>query len=748
MLNSLHCDGTGVREIPPSILWSDKLRTLSAQGAPLEGVPPEILAEYDCLEGLRAHFRDLGDSAQPLPDVKLLVLGNGRIGKTQICNRLRGLDFEKEAVSTHGIVVATHDFAPDTMLRMWDFGGQDLYHGAHALFLRTRSVFLVAWTLGAENTATHEYSGVTFRNRPLGWWLDFVRHAAGAESPVLVVQNQCDRPEDDAIRPPVRDETLGAFSFRRVLPYSAKNRRNQAALEEALQGAVSWLRGKQGEVLIGRGRLAVKREIEALQNADAGIAEPGQRRNRTMTTAAFEEMCARQNGAVSRPDLLLDYLHACGVVFFRRGLFQDQIILDQAWALEAIYTVFDRQRGWPHLRAQGGRFRGSLLEALVWGNYSEREQDLFLGMMRSCGICFELRPADYEKGVEAEYLAPDLLPPADEVAPRVRAQWDESAPGEERVLEFPFLHDGLMRGFLGRVGREAGDAAVYWKDGVCFYEDRTGSWAQVEQRHSDQPERWSGSLRLRTQRGRAAELLEICERWVHEAAERIGIACVDGPRRAGRAAAKTEAMGEPPPPEVSIVHPPRAKRTYAVSYGWRERDAQGRPWDARVEALCARAQELGIEVVRDLMRLENGMPISDFMSSLGRHDRVAVILSDKYLHSESCMFELSEIWRYCQREPEQLRAKVRAFVLPDAPIHTLRYKVAVTNHWLREFKEIGPAVAEALLGGGASASMLRQFNQLQAFAQVTSEVIGYIADTLRPGTLEDYVAWTFEEEGR
>ena len=35
----------------------------------------------------------------------MLVLGNGRIGKTQICRRLRGEDFQPDADSTHGITV-------------------------------------------------------------------------------------------------------------------------------------------------------------------------------------------------------------------------------------------------------------------------------------------------------------------------------------------------------------------------------------------------------------------------------------------------------------------------------------------------------------------------------------------------------------------------------------------------------------------------------------------------------------------
>jgi len=39
------------------------------------------------------------------------------------------------------------------------------------------------------------------------------------------------------------------------------------------------------------------------------------------------------------------YLDANGTVFHRPGLFHGRVVLDQGWALEAIYAVFDRVGG-------------------------------------------------------------------------------------------------------------------------------------------------------------------------------------------------------------------------------------------------------------------------------------------------------------------------------------------------------------------------------------------------------------------
>jgi internalin A len=150
----------------------------------IPGVPAEALSQSwgdDCLAAVRAHFQDLTAGQASATDVKLIVLGNGRVGKTQICRRLRGEDYDPDEPSTHGIRVtsaALGDGAEGVRLNIWDFGGQDLYHGTHALFLRTNAIFLLVWATETENAQEHEHQGITYRNQPLAYWLAYVRHLA------------------------------------------------------------------------------------------------------------------------------------------------------------------------------------------------------------------------------------------------------------------------------------------------------------------------------------------------------------------------------------------------------------------------------------------------------------------------------------------------------------------------------------------------------------------------------------------
>jgi internalin A len=173
-----------------------------------------------------------------------------------MCRRLRGENYDQRVESTHGILVTSAPLPQSkndagVQLQIWDFGGQDIYLGTHALFMRSRAIFAIVWILDAETTAEHRYGGIVFRNQPLAYWLDYVRHLGSSDCPVLIVQARCDTPEDEHVRPPASDEALAALPFRKLLHYSARLDRGRAALDEGLRQAADWLRERQGVAVIG-----------------------------------------------------------------------------------------------------------------------------------------------------------------------------------------------------------------------------------------------------------------------------------------------------------------------------------------------------------------------------------------------------------------------------------------------------------------------------------------------------------------
>ena len=711
-------------QIAPVELWEKpSLDCVYCSFAQIPGVPAELFLispGENALPKLRAHFRDLGPAPARMRDAKLMVLGNGRVGKTQLCRRLFGEGFEENADSTHGIVVrplpfdATPDGAPAT-LHVWDFGGQDIYHGTHALFLKARAIFLVAWTPAAEEAGEHAHDGVLFRNYLLPYWLSYVKTFGGTDAPLLVVQTQCDRGAVDAV--PLDEPgaaLLREFNTATTLHHSARTGRGHATLEEALADLYAQI----DQPLIGPGRAAVKARIEAMIADDAG-RPPAEKQHRTLPRAEFERMCD-EAGLISDPALFLRFLSDAGVVFHRPGLFGDAVILDQAWALEAIYAVFDRSATLPILRdAMGGRFTRSLLGRLLWdgAEYSEKEQKLFLSMMQACGMCFVHREAQPKLGIEAEYVAPDLLPEAPQ-----RGEWRDPLGEHRRVRRHALLPAALVRSVVAAVGAQAGERARYWRTGVYLFERELGARAVVEQEMTDD---LAGAIVIRTQDGRADELLARLDEIVArcEAGLDLQPVEVEGELPRARAAPKEEQ----PPLKVEAERP--ARELWYFSYAHEPNQRAGRP----VDAFCAAAERQGRKIFRDVEELPYGASIQDFMRhELAAGDRVFVWLTDAYLRSPYCMTELFELWRRAEGDAKRFYAQVRLVL--DVSIRMQSERLDYVKLWQAEkvaVDEIAPVVAQ--MEGPFAAKR----DAIHRFASQTWEILEFIGNHVAYGSFDE-----------
>ena len=504
-LKTLECRNLKISEFPRKLLFSEILKKLDLRGASIPGIPEEAFSSgkddhsYNCLRALRAHVLDLEVEAIPINSVKILVLGNGGVGKTQLCRHLAAEAFDPSVASTHGIAWRTITPASDgdATYYLWDFGGQDIYHSAHTLFMRTAAVFVVLWTPEQEALVASDNDDDPLQRRhPLTYWLNYVRTLGRPDSPVVLVQSQCDTPAQAVPVLPVDAALLQSFGCLSVCNFSARTRRGAASLKEALADANTYLRDRDGISSIGRGRHLVWQQLEAWRQADQQLPAP-QRLHRTLSQADFARLC-EQIGGVSSTDALLRFLHNKGVVFHSPGLFHNRILLDQSWALDAVYTVFERDSTYPLIKANDGRLWPSLLANTVWRKYEPEAQELFLSLMRTCGIVFPYREADADLGLEAEYLAPDLLPPrsSPQVGRQLQGRWQGSDPSLTLTYSYNFLHGGLVRALLCDLGNHAGDGGVYWRYGALVYDARQGCIALLEQQMENDR---AGSISIRFQ---------------------------------------------------------------------------------------------------------------------------------------------------------------------------------------------------------------------------------------------------------
>ena len=467
--------------------------------------------------------------------------------------------------------------------------------------------------------------------------------------------------------------------------------------------------------------------------ADAKLPS-GQRRHRTLTQAEFRQICAEAE-LKSEPEYLLDYLHRAGIVFYRSDIFKDRIILDQSWALDAIYAVFNRTESYHQLRRFGGRFTRSLLETLVWRDYARSDQELFLDMMRSCGVCFVRRKRDAKAGVEAEYIAPELLPRRKEIEREIAAQWDADTPIETQEYAYEFLHQGLIRAIIAEIGSEAGVSALYWRDGFCAYEETTRSRALIEQQMDEG--RWCGRIVVQTRGGRAQELLTRLCKLVDEQQNWIGLEAV---RSATKIPAPEEARSETTPLAFGAERSPTPR--FYVSYAWADTTDPER--EKIVDQACEEAEKRGTPIIRDKTTLKFGDSISKFMRAIGEGDRIFVVLSDKYLKSPFCMFELFEIWRNSRQDKAEFLRRVRIYTLGDAKIWKPVDRVRYGKYWKDQHEELRAAVDEAGLDVLGEED-LRSYKLMQDFASKVGDILALFANIVQPRSFDDLKTYGFDD---
>lgn len=194
-VSALPSEITHLTNLLPVSHWSSQTfhkTGLILESTPLVVPPPEVVAQS--IEAIRAFFVDREGGHEEQWISKLLIVGQGGVGKTSLLKRLRNEPFDPKQSSTHGLQVGPllldHPESNIVMtLNTWDFGGQEIYHATHQFFLSNRSLFLLVWN------ARNGYD-----EGRVQYWLDTIQ-ARAPDSPIILVATHTDqRPADIPFR--------------------------------------------------------------------------------------------------------------------------------------------------------------------------------------------------------------------------------------------------------------------------------------------------------------------------------------------------------------------------------------------------------------------------------------------------------------------------------------------------------------------------------------------------------------------
>ena len=394
-LRTLRLNDNQLTSLPREMAGLTNLHELDLDGNPLMSPPPEVVAQGT--EAVLAFFREQLKEGTPQWVSKLLLVGEGGVGKTQLLRALRGEPFEENAPKTPGIdirpVELEHPAADGVTMQLnaWDFGGQEIYHATHQFFLSERSLFLLVWN------ARHGYE-----QGKLYYWLDTIQ-AKAPDSPVLIVAAHADQHPASL---PLQDTQR---KYPQVLGHYEVSNRDGTGIPE--------LRERLREVAADLPLLGEEWPAAWFDAANAVRAIE----ERYVTPARLRETMA-QNGVMDKnARILAQWLHDLGdVLYFQDDEeLNDTVVLDPQWVTGYIYRVLENKAV---IERDGVFQREDMAE--VWADLDSHMQGHFLRLMERFDLSYRtLENRDISIVVECLSLDPpgEMEPGWDEISERTAA---------------------------------------------------------------------------------------------------------------------------------------------------------------------------------------------------------------------------------------------------------------------------------------------------------------------------------------
>ncbi|GGD28656.1 COR domain-containing protein [Hyunsoonleella pacifica] len=432
-LKKLNLSGNKITSLPKEFENLISLESLELEGNPIGRVPVEIASQG--VSGIINYYLSLGDNVQ-LYEAKLLIVGQGNVGKTFLMNRLIHNEIP-ETSTTEGIDINTWKIetksSPEFRINIWDFGGQEIYHSTHQFFLTKRSLYLLVWEA---RTDQHLIS--------FDYWLNVIRLLSN-NSPIILVLNKIDERITHIDEKSLKAKFKNIISFHQV---SAMSGQNIGKLTSEIGHEIDSL------PLIGdklpKVWLDIRTELESLES-------------NYISTEDYLFICNQKGLSNKRALFLSQYFHDLGVFlhFQDDNLLRNLVFLKPEWATNAVYKILDSKK----VIEREGEFDSQLLEHILY-EFEGEKRPYIVRLMKKFELCFEVD--------QDTYLIPELLSPE-------RREFDWNYKDNLRFeYHYDFMPAGIMARFIVRVRNMVHDR-TFWKNGVIIQRERTRALVMSDQ---------------------------------------------------------------------------------------------------------------------------------------------------------------------------------------------------------------------------------------------------------------------------
>jgi internalin A len=439
-LQKLYLNYNGITQLPPELGQLTQLRMLGLKDNPIS-LPPEILKQDRPWDILNYYFNNLWAGSRPLHEAKILLVGQGGVGKTSLVNRLLCDTYNEQEGKTEGIAINQWSVASatgDIRLNIWDFGGQEIMHATHQFFLTKRSLYLLVLDARqGEQESRVEY------------WLKLIQ-SFGGESPVLVIVNKSDEHRLDINRKGLQSKYESIKGFFNI---SCKTGKGLKELKPRIQSCINELPHVHDD--FPANWFSIKNQLGNMTEDYLSYEE-------------YQKMCQREGITDDTSQrTLIGFLHDLGIALNFRDSLHPQLdtnILNPEWVTKGVYSLLNNRT---LANRQGVLDMEKLNELLDSHRYPVNKQHLIIDIMEKFELCFAF---DEQR---RQFLIPELLPKEEP-----DLSWDN-----ENSLRFEYHYDVLPSSIMSRFIVRLHDKIwkkTYWHTGVVLTHDNNKSLIKAD----------------------------------------------------------------------------------------------------------------------------------------------------------------------------------------------------------------------------------------------------------------------------
>ena len=443
-LTYLNLSNNKLTDISEKIANMPSLSEIYLDENPFDMLPPEIVARG--INAIRNFYKEL-EEKDFLYEVKLLLVGQGRVGKTCLSEALindkyvlldsestEGININRWVIPKEEIVKINSKIQRDFQINIWDFGGQEIYHSTHQFFLTKRSIYLLVTESRKEDSHDDFF-----------YWLNIIK-LLGDSSPVILVLNKCDQPTKDLPFNEFKETFNNLVDFHKISLKEGYKERLES-FKNALKRIATNL-PHIGNPL-PKVWVDIRNELEKLKISGVNY----------ISESEYLDLCKKHYRKEESALFLSGYFHDLGVLLhFQDDIdLKDTIFLNHEWLTTGVYKILDD----PKVIEQNGRFTIEDVKR-IWAKdeYKYKIRELISLMKnRKFDLCFELP--------NNEYLAPRLLP-VDEV----NHTWESLAENMKFEFEYKFMPKGILTRLIVKMNSDIYDNK-YWRYGVILKSDGT-----------------------------------------------------------------------------------------------------------------------------------------------------------------------------------------------------------------------------------------------------------------------------------